>query len=203
MEGKIIAVIGAPASGKSFLARKLGGYFNCQVFFEGEIENLPQRILENFSKQVRNFETTIWFRNQRVKDFLDALKLKEKGENVVLDTFWITNQLHIDTMLEGFEKERALELAELDKDLLPWPDLIIFLRTDEEVIRKFIKLRGRHFDQSESFIKRILNINKEHEKFIENSNLDNLLIINRDDFDFEKEDDFNRLLDKIKEKLAI
>ncbi len=197
MRGKIIAVVGAPGSGKSFLVKKLKEYLNAEAFFEGEEKDLPEKIIENLSKQVNNFETILWFRNQRIKDFLKALELKEKGKNIILDTFWITNQFHINSMLNNFEKKVALDLGALDLKSFPMPDLIIFLKIEEKDIRKSIKLRARNFDQNESFIKRILSINKEHKDFFKKNKFKNLLIIDKNKFDFSKEKDFYELIKKI------
>jgi deoxyadenosine/deoxycytidine kinase len=203
MEGKIIAVVGAPASGKSFVVKKLAEYFNADAFFEGEVETLPKRIVGNFSQKKRNFETVIWFRNQRVRDFLEAEKLKKKGKNVILDTFWITNQLHINSMLQGFEKELAEQIGRIDNEIMPRPDLIVFLQIDEKNIRDFIKQRGREFDQDEEFIQRILSVNKEHEDFFKKNNFKNILFIRRDEMDFRRESDFQKLIKKIKERISI
>ena len=202
MEGKIIAVVGAPASGKSFVVKKLKEYFNAEAFFEGEVETLPKRIIENLSQKTRNFETIMWFRNQRVRDFLEAEKLKKKGKNVILDTFWITNQLYINSMLQGFEKELAEQVGGMDNEIMPRPDLIIFLQIDEKNIREFIKQRGREFDQNEEFIQRILSVNKEHEDFFKKNKFENVLFIRRDEMDFRREEDFQELIRRIKAELS-
>ncbi len=203
MEGKIIAVVGAPASGKSFVVKKLAEYFNAKAFFEGETETLPKIILDNFAQKTRNFETVVWFRNQRVKDFLEAEKLKKKGKNVILDTFWITNQLHINSMLQGFEKELAEQVGKIDNEIMPRPDIVIFLQIDEKNIREFIKQRGREFDQDEEFIQRILGVNKEHEDFFKKNKFENVLFIRRDEMDFRRDKDFQELIRKIKTKISV
>lgn len=203
MKGKIIAVVGASASGKSFVVKKLKEYFNAESFLEGEAENLPKRIIDNFSEKTRNFETVIWFRNQRVMDFIEAEKLAKKGKNVILDTFWITNQLYIESMLKGFEKELAQQIGKIDNQIMPRPDLIIFLQIDEKNIREFIKQRGRDFDQDEEFIQRILKTNKEHEDFFGKNRFENLITIRRDKMDFRNEKDFAELVKKIRAKIDI
>lgn len=203
MVGKIIAVVGAPGSGKSFLVKRLKEHFNAEAFFEGEVNTLPKRILENFSNKTRHLETILWFRNQRVNDFLKAEQLKKNGKNVILDTFWISNQFYVDSMLEGFEKEIALSLGNLDTFTLNKPDLVIFLQVNNENVLKFVRKRGRDFEQDNEFIQRILKINKEHEDFFNKNKFQNLLIIKRDELDFENDSDFNLLLTKIKEILSI
>ena len=54
MQGTIIAVVGAPASGKSFLSQRLQAHFKATAFFEGGPDTLPKRIIQNLAKQVRN-----------------------------------------------------------------------------------------------------------------------------------------------------
>jgi len=198
-QGKIIALVGAPRSGKSYLTDLLAKHYSAISMHEGEVSDFPKRILEDIEKNIRPLERIIWFRNQAIKRYADALKLKEEGKMIVMDTFWITYQLYIDTLLEGFEKELMLECAALDRKTLPWPDKIIFLRIDEKGIRNFIKKGARTFDQSEDFIKnQALPVNEMHNNFFsKKENLENLFIVNRGDLDFSKLEDLSMLIKRI------
>ncbi len=201
--GKIIAVVGGPRSGKSFLVKKLAKEFNAELFLEGEEHDFPERIIENIRNNTRPLERIVWFRNMLVRKYLEALKLKDQGKNVVLDGFWLTPQLYIDVLLEGFENELAHGLGEVDAELLGWPDLIVFLKTSEEGIRNFVGLGGRSFDQSEEvLVDQLLPLNAINEKFFAKP-MDGmkLLTIDRTVKDFDQEKDFSELVSKIKEAL--
>jgi deoxyadenosine/deoxycytidine kinase len=197
-EGKIIAIVGAPRSGKSTLARKLAAHYNAKVFLEGEEGEFPKRIEEGIAQGVRQLERTLWFRTKLVKTYLEARKLKAAGHTVVLDVFWLSPQLYIDTLLEGFERELMWDVAKLDKDWLGYPDLTVFLKISEEGIREFIKLGGRSFDKSEQYLQEvILPVNQVHSQFFESSREVPLLTVERDGLDFHTEKDVAELVRRI------
>jgi deoxyadenosine/deoxycytidine kinase len=199
--GKIIAVVGAPRSGKSYLVQKLAKEFNAEIFLEGEEGEFPERIVEDIRDNIRPLERILWFRNMFVKQYLHALDLKAQGKTIILDVFWLINELYLDVLLDGFELDLMHEHAAIDKKLLNMPDLIVFLKTTEQGIRNFVALGGRSFDQSEEvMIKQLLPLNDMFEKFFANPPAEmKLLTIDRADKDFDRENDFSKLVSKIKE----
>lgn len=201
--GKIIAIVGAPRSGKSFLANLLARhYIKSRVFLEGEEPDFPERIKEDIQKNIRPLERALWFRNKSVEKHFLALKHKEKGETVILDTFWASYQLYIDALTEGFKNNILKELAKIDNETLNYPDITIFLNTTESGIKKFIELGGRQFDKAEDFIvNQALPVNKLHQEFfINNKNLPGkIIVIQREELDFAKKEDFDKLIALIEE----
>jgi deoxyadenosine/deoxycytidine kinase len=204
-QGKIIAVVGGPRSGKSFLVKKLAEHFGAVSLFEGEEGTFPPRILEDIEKNIRPLERILWFRNHFVGQYLKALEAKAQGKMVVLDVFWFSVTLHLDALLKGFELDVAKTLAEQDARTLSWPDLIIFLKNSEEGIRTFIAAGGRSFDTSEEYLKeQALPVHRLHEQYYSNPPGGmNLLTVERDSLDFDKKEDFDALVQKIKEKLVL
>jgi deoxyadenosine/deoxycytidine kinase len=200
--GKIIAVVGGPRSGKSFLSCLLAKHYNAKVILEGEEVDFPERIREDIEKNIRSLERILWFRNMLARKYLQALEYREKKKTVILDTFWMSYRLHIDALISGFPKEVISEVAEIDERLLGYPDVIIFLNTKEKMIRKFIKLGGRKFDNSEKFIiEQALPIQKLHQEFLEkyDNPAGKLIIVPRDTLDFEKPSDFQDIINRIEE----
>lgn len=196
--GKIIAVVGAPRSGKSFLARKLAEHYDAKLFLEGEEGEFPARIEEDIAQNVRPLERVLWFRTTLVERYLEALKLRDEGHVVILDVFWMSPQMFIDTLLTGFERELMWDVAHQDQKLLGWPDQTVFLKISEEGIRKFVALGDRSFDQSEDFIlKQALPVNQMHSEFFAGQHAKNILTVERDNLDFNKDDDFQSLVDKL------
>ncbi|MFZ2253364.1 MAG: hypothetical protein WAW13_04345 [Minisyncoccia bacterium] len=200
MNGKIIAVVGGPRSGKSFLVDKLAKHYSGTAILEGEERDFPDRIREDIQENIRPLERIVWFRNKLVKEYFNAIELKKKGDIVVIDNFWISYQLYIDTLAKDFEGEIIHDIASIDRQTLEWPDLTILLSLSENGIRDFIKRGGREFDNSEEFIKdQALPIHKLHVDFFSRDEIKskNVLIIERDNLDFSKEDDFKFLIEKI------
>lgn len=202
-EGKIIAIVGASRSGKSFIARKLAKEFNAEVFLEGEEGEFPKRIEEDIRENIRPLERILWFRNLLVKQYLQALELKAQGKNVVIDVYWIANSMYFDVLLKDFELELMHEHAAIDFKFLPFPDLVVFLKTSEEKIREFTKLGGRSFDTSEDVIvEQLLPLNEKYNQFFANPPEGmKFITVDRSSKDFDLETDFKELIEDIKSAL--
>lgn len=198
--GKVIAIVGAPRSGKSYLAKKLAHAISAKLFSEGEAEDFPERIKEDIAQNIRPLERVLWFRNKFVKDYLEAIKLKENGEIVVTDVFWASVFTYVPVLTEGFERDLCEQLLNIDVQSLPLPDKIIFLRNSIESTKEFIKLGGRDFDSNDSFISEVVVHNqKAHDGLFTQERFgDKLVIIDRENLDFSKDEDFESLLEKIK-----
>lgn len=197
--GKIIAIVGGPRSGKSFLVDRLARHYKGIAILEGEEQDFPERIREDIQKNIRPLERITWFRNKLVKEFFRALKTKREGKIVVIDNFWISYQLYIDALAKDFEGEIIHDLAEIDRLTIEWPDVVIFLSLSEKGIRDFIKRGSREFDQSEDFIQnQALPIHKLHDDFFGREDIqDRVISVPRDKLDFADEKDFQYLVEKI------
>ena len=201
--GKIIAVIGSPRSGKSFLAKLLAKHYGATLMLEGEEKDLPVHIKEDIAKNIRPVERVIWFRNKLIKQYLQALAYKAKGKNVVLDTFWISSRPYVRPLLKGFEQQFVDDVLMLDETIMPWPDITIFLDVSDQTIKKFIVSGGRKFDASaEFFAQQAKPINRDHKKlFSKKIYQDKIIKINRDDLDFSRPIDLNKVIKIIDKKI--
>jgi deoxyadenosine/deoxycytidine kinase len=197
-DGRIIAVVGGAGSGKSYLCDKLARHYGTRVFKEGEKQDLPSEVTDSFRTGKGLFNTIVWFRNKQVKEYSEALRLRDAGETVVMDTFWITYQLHINPYLkEGFERSTALDMADVDRKSLPWPDVVIYIRSDDDAMMSYMKRRDRDWEGNPEFIRMMTALNEEHDKFFSENKVENLIVVERKDNDFEKEEDFKKLLSRI------
>ena len=198
-KGKIIAIVGGPRSGKSFLVGLLAKHYGGVAILEGEEQNFPERIREDIHKNIRPLERITWFRNKLVREYFRALKIKQEGKIVVIDNFWVSYQLYIDALAKDFEGEIIHELAEIDRQTIEWPDIVIFLSLSEKGIRDFISRGGREFDRGEDFIQnQALPIHKLHMEFFNQRDIKGKVIsVSRDNLDFANKEDFQKLLELI------
>ena len=205
MIGKIIAIVGGPRSGKSFLAKKLADHYAAKLFLEGEDADFPERIKEDIAKNIRPLERILWFRNTLVSQYLNALELRKKGEVVVLDVFWLGPKLFIDILLQDdFEKEVTRQILDMDEQMLGMPDVLLHLKISEYKMREFLRLGAREFDQSEEFIKnQALPVAKMWEDFCKNEIAlkDSVLTIDRSNIDFSNQTDFLLLTAQVDSRL--
>ncbi|MFA6461722.1 MAG: deoxynucleoside kinase [Candidatus Woesearchaeota archaeon] len=197
MLGKIITIIGAPGSGKSFLARKLAPRLNAQLFLEGEVEDFPKEVLDKLGDYYCDLKLFIWFTNKLIKEMKEAQKLKETGKTVILDTFWMIDECYLEFVREDTERKEAMKILEENKKNLQLPDKIIMLKASEDKIVKQMKKRDRSFE-NEEIVKKNLFLAKEYERIFTKKKFgDRLIIIDREKLDFEKEEDLKEIIEKI------
>ncbi|MCE8168330.1 MAG: deoxynucleoside kinase [Candidatus Moeniiplasma glomeromycotorum] len=163
----LIVFVGIPGSGKSSLVKKLAGRLNAKYFTEPEEEKWADAAKD--WKNYGSFSMLMWFRSIRVPMLLEAKKLSEEGEVVLIDTYY-DKLLHYyldkyclrwlispsDLYFEPMKK-----IAEIDNKVLPDANMIIFLEVNYQNWLENLKNRGRETDQSEEFQK-----NFETQKFL-------------------------------------
>lgn len=183
--GKIIAIIGAPASGKSTLAKMFGKKLKARVFLEGEEQHLPDYIKKNIAQNKNGLQTILYFHNKTVNQYLEALKLKEKGIVTILDTFWFSNIFYLDTMIKDKnERNLLIDLISVTGKLLSLPDVIIYIQAKNETIKQRITDRGRSFEKN--FLKNAIQINRDHDKYLRMLNNAKLIKIKAEEIDINK-----------------
>ncbi len=116
-KGKIIAVVGSPRSGKSFLAKILADHYGADLFIE-DTNTFPARILEDLAKNIRPLERSLWFRNQLVHKYREAIKSKKNNRYAIFDNFWLSWQLYLDVLEINFEAELLRDIADFDREIL-------------------------------------------------------------------------------------
>ncbi|HCC06069.1 TPA: hypothetical protein DEP94_01765 [Candidatus Nomurabacteria bacterium] len=200
METKIIAIIGAPRSGKTFLVQKLAEKLNYDIILEGANGEFPTFIKDDIKNKTNGIRRTLWFRNKQLTNFLNAVDLQKQGQGSVLDTFWIDYQMYVDMLLDGEDKEIINDLVLIDRRNNAWPDIIIYLKNTEEGTKKFIEIADdRDFDKDGDFYEsQIAPLQKKYEEIINLAPPSvKLITIERSTLDFEKEEDLNTIIEKI------
>ena len=144
--GKIISIIGPTASGKSLLCSELQKKTGWPVV--KEFENMPKVIENEFNYDPESLRLQVWFRNQRINAILKAQELS-KTSNVLLDTCFITSDVHINKMNEGIDKELCNEMFQQDLKAFQLPDIIIGIMCSEEQLYRFYKKRNAGYEQAE------------------------------------------------------
>jgi len=193
-KGFIIAICGGPGTGKSTLVHKLTDHYKAKPIFEGE--EFPERVKENLRDNKNQLESRLYFRNLLTKMHLEAEELKRAGELVIMDTFWLTNNVYTQNWLEhDFQKELMDDLYELDAKFLSMPDLMIILESNKEKVREFMMKRGRLFELSDSVLDRFVSAGRAHYYFFNKH--DNAVFIDRSKLDFYKDEHFKLVTDLI------
>ena len=163
----LIVFVGIPGSGKSSTVKELANLLNVKYFAEPEEEKWADAAKD--WKTYGSFSMLMWFRSIRVPMLIEAERLSEEGEVVLIDTYY-DKLLHyyIDKycmrwLLSPSDRYFLVmkEIASIDKDVLPDANIIIFFEMDKENWIDFLKNRNRPTDNDEEFLK-----NFETQKFL-------------------------------------
>ncbi len=196
---KHVAIAGNIGSGKTTLASRLGRHYNWEVNYEDTQEN---PYLSDFYDDMRrwSFHLQVYFLNSRYRQIIDI----QRGDRTVIQdrTIYEDACIFAPNLYEmGFMSERDFNnyktLFDTMLDQVAPPDLLIYLRAGVPKLVSNIQNRGRDYEGNMSldYLKRL---NEKYERWIEDYNRGNLLIIGVDDMDFDKnQEDFGRIVNLI------
>ncbi|MBT3814245.1 hypothetical protein HOE37_01580 [Candidatus Woesearchaeota archaeon] len=179
----ILSIIGTSGVGKSFLVKQLAAIEGLPAFFEGEEGTIPKEVLENVFSKKDSIQRYDWFLNHYKKILDNARKVSDNG----LDCYTDCSETLAKAIL-------TVEKAEIKLNL-PKSDKTIILTASKEKLQELINLRARDSENNEKAIIRALKI---QEHLIKLARKESLIIIDRSNLDFTKEEDLKKILKKIK-----
>ncbi len=187
----IISIIGAPGVGKSFLVKQLSTLECAPAFFEGEEGTIPQEILDFWRKPspIRRFQ---WFVDRHKTIFEKAEKISKSGINCYVDGAPISIIAHIKEEKKKFWPELENIVSQLDNIKI---DKIILITASIDKIKDLVLKRARKTEQNEKTIAKFIKIQEEFKKLAKKDK--NIIVIDRTNFDFSKELDLKKIIEKI------
>lgn len=182
---KFIAIAGNIGVGKSTLARQLCEYYLWEPFYEPVGEN---PYLADFYQNMRAwaFHSQIFFLSRRLSHHHQILKRPGtviQDRTVYEDAEIFARNLHEQGYMNERDYASYRQLYETVIDILPPPDLVIYLQASVPTLMERIHSRGRDYEQeiSMAYLERL---NRFYEDWIAHFNLCAVLTVPTDDLDF-------------------
>ena len=194
-----IAIAGNIGSGKSTLTRLLAKHYGWTPRFE-TVEHNPY--LEDYYRDIHrwSFNLEVFFLKER---FRDLLTIAQSNETIIQDrsifegvyVFMANNKAMGN--LSDRDYNTYMELFEQMLSVVKLPDLMIYLRASVAHLVGNIQKRGRGYEQTMQ-LEYLENLNERYEDFITRQYKGRVMIVEKDDLDFEnRPEDLAQVTDRI------
>ena len=194
-----IAIAGNIGSGKTTLTSMLSKHYKWESHYEDADDN---PYLNDFYLDMQrwSFNLQIYFLNSR---FDQVTKIRKSGKTVIQDrtiyedAYIFAPNLHAMGLMTMRDYQNYLSLFHLMSSFINPPDLLIYLRASVPTLVNQIQKRGRAYEESIrlDYLKRL---NERYEAWITTYEHGNLLIIEKDDINFEENpEDLGMIINKI------
>ncbi len=194
-----IAIAGNIGSGKTTLTKMLAEHYGWEPKYEAVSYN---PYLEDYYQDIKrwSFNMEVFFLKERFRDVLEIAK----SANTIIQDRSIYEGVYVFTAnnrLQGNLSERDfksyMELFTQMADIVQYPDLMIYLRSNIPHLVANIQKRDREYEQSIQ-LDYLKGLNDLYEDFIYNQYKGCVLTLNVDEMDFEhSKQDFNSIIQKI------
>lgn len=172
--GKIIAILGAQASGKSTLVEELikidKRFFG---FFEGE--DFPEFVTRSFEVPSGRIRAFIYFHNHWMNQYFEAEKIRKDGGIAILDTYWLTNLFYLDALEDENDKRLIYDLIQSTSRFLSPPDGIIYLDVDRSTMIERVRQRARSgkrsWEKRSEWLDEAMMVKRRHSEFFGSESL--------------------------------
>lgn len=194
-----VAIAGNIGAGKTTLSTKLAHHYGWEVHYEDtEVNPYLSDFYDDMSRW--SFHLQVYFLNSR---YQQILKIQQGEKTVIQDrTIYEDACIFAPNLFEmGLMSERDFNnyttLFNTMMSHVNPPDLLIYLKADISKLVANIHIRGREYEGNMSldYLKRL---NDKYNRWIEEYNDGNLLVIPVDDIDFQKSpEDFGKIINLV------
>lgn len=182
---KFIAIAGNIGVGKSTLVEKMCAHLGWEPFFEGVVDN--PYLADFYADMARwSFHSQIFFLGRRLRDLrrlMDDPRNVVQDRSVYEDAEIFARNLYRQGHINERDWQSYHELYSALTELLPPPDLIVYLQASVPTLLNRIALRGREYEKKIA-PEYLAQLNTLYEEWISSFRVCPVLIVPADRLDF-------------------